>query len=228
MNSPSYTGKHLQITPAGAYQCASTDSTDPASKILAKLLGYRTCPPISAELINEWITIEMPAADKIIARMESIQWLECVNTPPSVDEGKLEDILPAILTPLSSDNKVLLADGQGFYICAVGIPHETAEELSALSADLSLLTERHQGLLKGNLNFSSSNWALVDAGGFSQLSFWPLRIDKEVFHLAIFGMPQLERNEFAQLVWLLHTRYASSSDSTDLKSFSLLHKTRAK
>lgn len=226
MNSHSYAGKYLHITPAGAYQCTSTDGTDPASTILARLLGYRTCPPISAELINDWIATDMPAADKIIARMESIHWLKCVNTPQSVDEGKLEDILPAILKPLSSDSKVLLADGQGFYISAVGIPHETAEELSALSADLSLLSDRHQGLLQGNLNFGSNNWALVDAGGFSQLSFWPLRIDKEVFYLAIIGMPQLERSEFAQLVWILHTRYASSTNSTDLNAFSLLHKTR--
>jgi len=226
MNSHSYAGKHLLITSAGAYHCTSTNGTDPASIILARLLGYRTCPVISAELINDWVAIDMPAADQIIARMEGIHWLESVNSPKSVDEGKLEDILPAILKPLSADSKVLLADGQGFYISAVGIPHETSEELSALSADLSLLSDRHQGLLQGNLNFSSSNWALVDAGGFGQLSFWPLRIDKEVFYLVIIGMPQLERAEFAQLVWILHTRYASSTNSTDLNAFSLRHKTR--
>ncbi|OUS15090.1 hypothetical protein A9Q88_10965 [Gammaproteobacteria bacterium 50_400_T64] len=225
MNSPSFEGKHLHITPAGAYHCITSDGSDPASKILKSVLGYHSCPAISAELIDEWAAIDMPAANKIITRMESLHWLECLETAPSIDTGKLEDILPDILQPLSANSKILLADGLGFYISAVGIPHETAEELSALSADLSLLSDRHQGLLQGNLKFNASNWALVDAGGFGQISFWPLRIDKETFNLIIIGMPQFERPEFAQLVWLLHTRYASRTNSTDLSAFSMQHKT---
>ncbi|MBV1928216.1 MAG: hypothetical protein KUG81_01725 [Gammaproteobacteria bacterium] len=226
MDSLSYEGKHLHITSAGAYQCITSDGTDPASKILKSILGHRVCPPVSAELIEEWDGLDMTAANEIIARMESIHWLESTDTAKTVDEGKLEDILPTILQPLSASSKVLLADGLGFYISAVGIPHETAEELSALSADLSILSDRHKALLQGNLNFNSSNWALVDAGGFGQISFWPLRIGKEMFYLVIIGMPELERAEFAQLVWVLHTRYASSTNRTDLNAFSLLHKTR--
>ena len=226
MNSQTYTDKYLHISPAGAYHCTTNDSDDPANKILSHVLGYRTCPPISADLIESWTGLDMHSANNIIARMESIHWLESIDAPRTVDDGKLEDILPAILQPLSADSKALLADGQGFYISAVGIPHETAEELSALSADLSLLSDRHQGLLQGNLNFNSSNWALVDAGGFGQISFWPLRIGQELFYLVIIGMPKLELAEFSQLIWILHTRYASSTNSTDLNAFSLLHKTK--
>ena len=226
MNSSPYEGKYLHITPAGAYHCTSSGNTDAATKILQSVLRYPLLPQISAKLINKWVSMSLPDANAIIKRMEDIHWLECLDTPKTVNEGKLEDILPDILQALSSNNKVLLADSQGLYISSVGIPHETAEELAALSADLSILSERHQGLLQGNLKFNSSNWALVDAGGFAQISFWPLRIDKEIFYLIITGMPKLEREEFAQLVWVLHARYASNTNTTDLNTFSTRHKNR--
>ena len=225
MTNNSYENKHLHITPAGAYHCITTGGSDVASKILARVLSYRQCPPITPQLIYDWVAIEMSAADEIIGRMENIHWLESRDTPETVIAGKLEDILPTILEPLSSSKKVLLADSLGFYISSVGIPHETAEELSALSADLSMLSERHQGLLQGNLNMNSSNWALVDAGGFSQISFWPLRIGQETFYLAIIGMPKLERIEFAQLVWVLHTRYGTNTENSTSNSFQLLNET---
>lgn len=221
MTKVSYQGKYLHITPAGAYHCIRSDGGDAASKILKQVLSHRSCPAITPELMNDWIAMEMSSADEIIERMESIHWLEACDTPETATTGKLEDILPAILEPLSSSNKVLLADGLGFYISSVGIPHETAEELSALSADLSMLSERHKGLLQGNLNLNSSNWALVDAGGFSQISFWPLRIDQEVFYLAIIGMPRLEQAEFAQLIWVLHTRYGLDTENPSAGSFEL-------
>lgn len=225
MANQSYVGRYLNVTPAGAYHCVNVGGSDSASQILKRILSCRECPKITSELIYEWAGIDMSSADEIIRRMESIRWLECVDTPKAVEEGKLEDILPAILEPLSSSNKVLLADGLGFYISSVGIPHETAEELSALSADLSMLSERHQGLLQGNLNMSSSNWGLVDAGGFGQIAFWPLKIDCEMFYLVTMGMPTLERAEFAQLIWVLHTRYASNVNIHSTIDTTLLNET---
>jgi hypothetical protein len=42
---------------------------------------------------------------------------------------------------------VLLADDQGFYLACNGYAHEVAEEISALSAEISMVHARRTGLL---------------------------------------------------------------------------------
>ncbi len=171
---------YLQVKPAGAYHCVCDANQDAASRIVSYLLGQETTPLFSLESIAAWLDGNEPKAREILRHMQKLQWLQWVSEPQSVKDGKLEDILPGILAPLSMSEKSLLADNQGFYIASNGIPHETAEELSALSADLASLYERHRGLLNGNLN-RPDNWAIVDAAGFSQLGFWPLHVGNELF-----------------------------------------------
>ncbi|PIE40745.1 MAG: hypothetical protein CSA49_06885 [Gammaproteobacteria bacterium] len=198
---------YLQVKPAGAYHCVCDANQDAASRIVSYLLGQETTPLFSLESIAAWLDGNEPKAREILRHMQKLQWLQWVSEPQSVKDGKLEDILPGILAPLSMSEKSLLADNQGFYIASNGIPHETAEELSALSADLASLYERHRGLLNGNLN-RPDNWAIVDAAGFSQLGFWPLHVGNELFFLVVDGMPRFDHPNFMQLVWVLCSRYA--------------------
>ena len=108
---------------------------------------------------------------------------------------------------LSSQSKVLLADTQGFYVCSQGFPHETAEELSALSADIASLQERHQRLVGNNLGLETSAWGLVEASGGSRIGFWPLFIGEQRFALIISGCPQFNQPALTSLVWALSKRY---------------------
>jgi hypothetical protein len=109
---------------------------------------------------------------------------------------------------MSENGKVLLADMQGFYIASHGFPHEVAEELSGLSAELASIHERRSGLLMNNLGLVSNAWAIVDVFGNSQIGFWPLFIGKNRFVIAISGVPHFNQPEFVDLVWALSMRYA--------------------
>jgi len=129
------------------------------------------------------------------------------NSPIKSIDKPLEDALPDLLLTLGSQNKVLLADAQGFYLAAHGFPHEVAEELSALSASLADMHERRSGLLLNNMGLNSSAWSLADSNGNSLLGFWPIYIGKLRFVLAISGMPRLNQPNFVQLVWMLNRRY---------------------
>ena len=131
---------------------------------------------------------------------------EVENTPSE----NLEDILPKLLASLSDSKKGLLAENSGLYLGASGFPHEAAEELAAISANLSEVYERHKGLLNGNLRFNQRAWGLIDAAGNSEVGVWPLYVGYQQFTLIIHGMPQLNRPAFKSLIWLLMRRYGGT------------------
>ena len=105
-------------------------------------------------------------------------------------EATLEELLPTLLAQLSRRGKALLADAQGFYLATAASRTRPAEELSALSADLGLLHERHQRMLRHNLGIDRSSWALIDAAGNSQLGVWPLFIGSQRFALVLPRAPR--------------------------------------
>lgn len=201
--------EYLQPTAAGAYQCCNSRNNDMATRLLRRLLSMTNTPEIDLQDIGQWLGQPAARVDELLRHLKKLGWVQCHEHVHTVNAGKFEDVLPGLLKPLSSNGKCLLADAQGFYVASAGFPHETAEELSALSADLASLYDRHSALLKGNLNHGAGNWAIVDAAGFSQLGVWSLCIDNENFYLVLEGLPRFDRDEFLQLAWILHHRYAS-------------------
>lgn len=195
-------------TPAGAYFSASGNDDIPSRRLLRGLLQKTLTPSLSLHALRAWSGIDkQDDALALLHRMQSLGWLTGIEQQESAPVGSLEDVLPEILSGLTDSGKVLLADEQGFYLCSQGFPHETAEELSALSADLFSLYQRHQGLLKNNLSLDTSAWAIVDAAGNGQLGFWPLWVGEHRFVLVIKGLPLLNQPAFMKLVWVLSIRY---------------------
>ncbi len=202
--------RYLMPSPAGAYYCITTKADNAARKLLRQFLQQQAAPLVTVELIETWFSPEQALGLQTLNYLQDLGWLQTMLVAEQVGQGSLETLLPDLLQPLSSETNALLTDSQGFCLSSVGFTHESAEEISALSADLVTLHGRHEGLLNNNLKLPSANWGLLDAAGHSQLGFWPLYIGKELFSLAIGGAPCLHHQAFMRLVWLLHSRYASS------------------
>ncbi len=202
---------YISPTPAGAYFCVSANSQPSSRKLLQVLLKQgKLFKSDSEDLLSLAELNSDNELYELLYRMQSLGWLEGVTEQEyAPKEGALEAILPALLVKLSEQGKALLADEQGFYISVKGFTHETAEELSALSADIFSMYERHQGLLKNNLGMETSAWSLVDASGNGQIGFWPLWIGSHRFVLVIKGVPLLNQRAFVQLIWALSIRYGS-------------------
>lgn len=199
---------YIHPTPGGCYHAVSTPSGSPAKQLIRALLRQETSPSLTLEGLKEWSGLSGDEqALSMLHRLQEIGWVQGYRTPVHSLEKPLGEVLPGLLKTLGSQNKVLLADSQGFYLASSGFPHEVAEELSALSADLANLHERRSGLLLNNLGLNSSAWSLVDANGNSKLGFWPLYIGALRFVLAVSGMPRLNHPDFVQLVWMLSLRY---------------------
>lgn len=199
---------YIQPTPGGCYHAFSNPSDSPVKSLIRSLLRFELTPQLTLPGLKEWSKLEED--EQVLSMLEKLQkigWVQGLTEPEHCISKTLEDALPNLLTTLGSQNKVLLADAQGFYLASIGFPHEVAEELSALSASLADLHERRSGLLLNNMGLNSSAWSLSDSNGNSLLGFWPIYIGKTRFVLAVSGMPKLNHPNFVKLVWMLNMRY---------------------
>ncbi|HHI92377.1 MAG TPA: hypothetical protein ENK04_02515 [Gammaproteobacteria bacterium] len=203
---------YIYPTPAGAYYAVSSPTDDPAKRLLRALFQFMETPNLSFDDLHLYTGIkDRDEIAALLKRMQSLDWLQGCEEPQSVPPGDFEEILPELLSPLSNRGHVLLADNLGFHISYNGFNYETVEQLSALSADISSLHERHIGLLENNLGLNSSAWAIVDAAGNSQVGFWPLYIGKQRFVLVIGGLPRMNQPILISLIWALNIRFAKEN-----------------
>jgi hypothetical protein len=206
-------GLFLYPTPAGAYYAISGLETDKPRRFLTRLLQQEQTPALTIEQLQ--LLMESDDEEKTLEQLlhcQKLGWVQGVDSAIRSPQGALEEILPDLLGKISENGKVLLADDQGFYLACSGFPHEVAEELSALSAELATVHKRRSGLLVNNLGIGSHAWAIVDAFGNSQIGFWPLFIGNHRFVLAISGVPHFNQAEFVTLVWSLIIRYLKKSN----------------
>jgi hypothetical protein len=202
---------YLVPSPAGAYYAVSSSNSEPGRNLLLNIMRQKR-----AELLDtQWLELLSGESEDIGAEIllelqnaHMVQGLDQAFEPP---QGSLETALPSLLADLAvSGDQVLLADDEGFSLANHGFEPGQAEELSGLSANLGLLHERHHHVLEQSLNLSSSAWAIVGAGGNSEVGFWPLYIGSQRFVLIIRGIPHLNRPALVSLIWALTRRYLSS------------------
>lgn len=204
-------GLYLYPTPAGAYYAVSSVESDKPRQFLRKLLQQPLTPALNLENLQRLMDHdEEQKCLELLHHCQKLRWVQGLNTALEYPRGALEDILPEYLSKISESGKVLLADMQGFYLATHGFPHEVAEELSALSAEIATVHERRSGVLVSNMGLTSHAWAIVDVFGNNQVGFWPLFIADNRFVIAIYGIPHFNQSEFVSLVWALSIRYAAS------------------
>ncbi len=204
--------RYIYPTPGGAFHAVSAPADDPSRRILRSLLQKPSTPSLEIKDLQDWsgISEEEKVLD-LLYHIQNIGWVQGLEKPLDAIDLPLEDQLPQLLKSMSAKGKVLLADHQGFYIFSHGFPHEVAEELSALSAELANLHERRSGVLVNNMGINSSAWAIVEASGNSQIGFWPLYIGSHRFVLVISGVPHFNTDAFVNLTWSLFQRYGKEA-----------------
>lgn len=202
-------GLYAQTTPAGAYYAVASPNPDNNRQALINILKNGESTPLGEPQVLDWTGANsLNEGLKLLFRLQRLGFIRGVEIPVPASRERLEDILPVLLSRLSDKGKAVLADDNGFYLATSGFPHESAEELAGLAADLLALHTRHGRLLKNNVKIGTEAWALVDPAGRSELGFWPLFIGKQNFILIIGETPRLQNQEFVTLIQALNNRYA--------------------
>lgn len=204
-------GLYIHPTPGGAYHAVCASNADISRRLLRELLQKSRTPELTMGGLKAWSGVERDGEVlQLLHHIQELGWIQGLEEPLECSEQALEVILPDLLKALAGKGKALLADAEGFYLAYTGFPHEVAEELSGLSAELATLHDRRSGVLTRNLGLGSSAWAIVDAVGNSKVGFWPLYIGEYRFVLVISGVPYLNQPTLVDLIWTLSRRYASA------------------
>ena len=207
-------GECLMPTPSGVYHAACTTQPERVQRLLFMLMEKERLARLDETLVAAWARALQAEPEELLGLLYTLQqaeFIEALPRPPQAPSGALEKVLPPLLRQLSSTDCALLTDRQGLYIANTGFTHETAEELSALGADLAALHARHGYLINNNLGLRSNAWGLLFADGGSQLGFWSLNIGRTEFNLIVGGVPYLNQRAFRDLVWSLSWRYSQQS-----------------
>lgn len=198
---------YLSVTPSGSYFASQGRSDEPGRIFLQRLLQNPETPVFTQQLATEYSKLSGNDSLQFVHWLQEAGMVCGTETTQEAPQERLEDILPDLLKPLADSGKALLAESQGLYLGAAGFNHETAEELAAMSTELTKAYERHKPLLQGNLRLKQRGWGLVDGTGSSEIGFWTLYIGDETFSLIAEGMPQFNQEAFKQLIWALSIRY---------------------
>ncbi len=203
-------GLYLAPSPSGAYYAVSDAASDQARATLLNMMRQREAKPLDDFWLERFSGDSGGRAVELLTALQDAGYVQGLGQPHGPPPGSVDEVVPRLLTALAMPGgQILLADGHGLALASHGFGDAEAEELAGLSADLAMLHARHRDLLVGKLDIFSSAWAIVGAGGNSEVGFWPLYIESHRFVLVIRGCPNLNRPELVDLVWLLTRRYAA-------------------
>ncbi|WML92386.1 hypothetical protein [Thiothrix lacustris] len=201
---------YLGITPAGTYYAVQDNAEESGRLFLHRLLQEAVTPLFTVDVACELSGYKKKRALEFVHWMQEAGLIVGQESSETAPTETLERLLPKLLRTLSDEGKAILAESRGLYLGSAGFTHEAAEELAALSANLTTVYTRHKELLHGNLGYRQRAWGLVDASGNSEVGFWPLYIGQNRFTLIIGGIPQFNQPDFKRLVWALEMRYGNT------------------
>ena len=199
---------YLLPTTGGAFYAVSRPDDTPMRRLILALLRYRASPRATIESLCGWLGVDdEQLALQLVYRAQTLAWIEGYEHARDIADVGVGEKLHELLPHLSSAGKSLIVDWNGLTLASSGVDGETADALSALSADLISVQERHADRLADHFGLATHGWAAVDAFGASRIGAWPLYVGDERLMLVLVGEPQLNRPEFLTLVWLLISRY---------------------
>ena len=198
-----------RITPAGAYYAVSSQAPSASRTLLYGLLRASTTETVSTEKLLAWAdTNDINTALNLLYRLQRLEFLYGDEQPAGEEFNMTDEQLPELLEQLSSVGKALLADGNGLYFANAGFHHEAAEEVGVMASEVAALGERHQLLVKNNLNIHHNAWGICDPSGQSELTFFPLYAGRTKLNLVVAGTPDLNKEAFVSLIKVLCNRYS--------------------
>lgn len=199
---------YLLPTPKGAFQALIHPSSSWAQQLVLRLLKDQSTPLSNLDTVTILLDgCNRETAKEIIYEAQSEGWIQGFGEAQKLPDSPIDQILKKSLSNLSSSGQALLADLNGYPIADTGFDALHSQHLAALAAELAVLHNRHADYLEDALAIDQPGWGIIDPLGSSKIGAWILNTEKRHFVLLIDGMPNLNRQEFVTLAWLLVHRY---------------------
>ncbi len=200
-------GKYILPTAAGTYHlaCQKREET-PASLLFAKIFENKRLSKLSEKDMQQIMGLNDNDFAAQMQEIRSMGWIEEYDEVLELPENSAEEILPQLLSMLSSEGQALVADEHGFPLFYTGMSAEASEAFAVMTADLTAIYSKYESTY-GTEMLPSQAWGMIDAGGHCQMGVWPLQLGKHRFNLFVKGLPKLDHPNFILLVWMLYSRY---------------------
>ncbi len=199
---------YLAPTPTGAFYAVSNPAPEPLRIFLHALLKQeRTPKPITSQLINWTQANSVKSMMALLHEAQLMTYIEGLQEPLKLPDSGFGNSAEILLSYLSTSGNAVLVDNTGCAIAHSGFDQETVEMLSALSADLLTVQDRHEKRLEKHFDLTINGWGAMDASGSSRIGTWPIYIGQKRLLLVIPGEPRFNCPQFTLLIWSLVKRY---------------------
>ena len=200
------THQFIYLSNKGAHFATQAENSSLECKALQLLLTCSTTPKL-IEFLLLLKTLGRKKPFELALKLIHHEYIVATNNSESIQPEYFEANLKSVLPELSGSQHCAISDEEGFLLAYTGFELEQAEQATLLAIEISGLQSKRQHNIK---NLSGNNRAfisIIDNDGQSQLRFWPMHFNNQVFYLAIKGTPLLEQLSFTHLTWLLGQRY---------------------
>jgi hypothetical protein len=198
--------QYIHLTNTGAHFVTKSAQDDNDRNALQILLKCSTTPRLADFLRLLKKELGKPCLEQALSLLGK-DYLMAKDQPLAIENLPLEDSFPKVLKELSDNQYCAICDQQGFLLSHAGFELEQAEQAALLAVEVSALQAKRQQNLQDFSGSDLSFISITDSDGQSQLRFWPMYFNCQVFFLAIKGKPLLQQSSFTRLTWLLGQRY---------------------
>lgn len=204
--------KFLLPSAAGAYHLLCYPSQTPAARLFSSILAQKETRVISAEEAKQIMKLDSEEAFATVMHdIFASGWLEEHDVALRLPDDPLEELLPQLLTVLSTTGHTFLSDSHGFPLFSSGFSRDDEEALSVMTAEFSTIYEKHRAVIQDNIDSPTQAWGMIDVTGQSNMGIYPITIGHQSFNLLVQGRPRLDHPNFVILAWLLYSRYFNAS-----------------
>lgn len=198
--------QYIYLTNAGAHFATKSTAGDDDREALQILLKCSKTPKL-AEFLHLLKTELSKSCFEQALSLFNKKYIEAKDQSLTIDDLPSESSFSTILKALSDSHHCAICDQEGFLLFHSGFDISQAEQAALLAIEISELQTKRQQNMQDFSGSDTSFISIIDNDGHSQLRFWPMHFNAQVFYLAVKGTPLLQDSNFTQLTWLLGQRY---------------------
>lgn len=168
---------------------------------LAEALSESTPTTMHLTDIQRLLNLDSQAFSQQLQVVRSLGWLTNREERLVIPEKGLQDIVPKLMSALSSTGRALFVDRHGLCVFNTGLSDTESERFSAIAVNLHLTYRRHNMPFQ-QTTLSTAGWGAERLDNDS-LNIWPVVIQGDTFYFILQGYLTNERNNLILIMWLL-------------------------
>ena len=199
--------KKYKVTYSGlVFAISSSDYVSQRLQLL-KLLSSSGCGPVSVDKISNCLGMADDTVEQVVENLLAKDFLQLDEMSELSGQNTINDLggFQLLLETLSINGKAILADAHGLLIASSGYSKSDSEYIASIATNLVAISEQAKLRVKNPIDKNLWNTGL-SWGTFRALCV-SIFIGTHQYILVVGGLPNLEGDEFLDVIGFLVRRY---------------------